>query len=184
MFPCPSIYWGNISNIFCTDRNSTPRLLWHLKVKLCSPYLRNRFSKSTGCTLLPFSLSSVCLLILSILQLNLIFTRSSRRWRRRTTKSSMNQRQQYNILFDLFQTVANPTHCIYIYILFYYRACLQSWLVQSLCIAFLKGSSVNSRDEQGKPISNFSNTVGCKIPRLPILRSRWVFALRCAGGGR
>ena len=121
--------------------------------------------------------------ILSILNSSL-FSSSPRRWRRRTTKSSMSPRQQCNILFDLFQTVAYHAHSIYIQIIFYYRACRQSWLVQSLCIAFLKGSSVNSRDEQGKPISNFSNTVGCKIPRLPILRSRWISALHCAGGGR
>lgn len=73
-----------------------------------------------------------------------------------------------------------------IYIQYYVDSfyCAQSWLVQSLCISFLKGSSVNSRAEQGNPMLNFSNTVGCKIPRLPTLRSPWIFAPRCAGGER
>ena len=40
-------------------------------------------------------------------------------------------------------------------------------------IFFLNGSSENSSAEHGYPMSNFSSTLGCRIPSFPISRSAW-----------
>jgi hypothetical protein len=182
MFLSPSLYW--YPTYFVQTETARPASFdtsrWSCAAftgEIVSPQILD-----VHCCPFPY-LQYVFYGILSILKLNLIFIHSSRRWRRRTIKSSMSPRQQYNIICLIyFKQLHIMSTAFTSKFLFYYR--LQSWLVQSLCIAFLKGSSENSRDEQGKPISNFSNTVGCKIPRLPILRSCWIFALRCAGGGR
>lgn len=54
--------------------------------------------------------------------------------------------------------------------------CMIHWFghrlfVQIWCTWCLNGSSVNSNAEQGNPISNFSSTLGCRIPIVPILIS-------------
>jgi hypothetical protein len=53
-------------------------------------------------------------------------------------------------------------------------------LANDACISFVNGSRLNSSAEHGKPISNFSSTLGCRIPSVPIAASLWTVSVSAA----
>ena len=51
-----------------------------------------------------------------------------------------------------------------------------SFYANGVCSSFLNGSKLNSSAEHGYEISNFSSTVGCRMPSTPISRSSGRFS--------